>query len=66
MGNMVLILKESFSMTGFTEEEAAKKSHLQHIWRWNNIVNSTYTKYHKSKQSQNTALFTYNWEEREH
>lgn len=49
MGNMVLILKESFSITGFTEEEAAKKSHLQHIWRWNNIVNSTYIKYHKSK-----------------
>ena len=45
MGNMVLILKESFSMTGFTEEEAAKV----YIWRWNNIENSTHIKCHKSK-----------------
>ena len=29
MGNMVFILKGSFSITGFTEEEAAK----MHIWR---------------------------------
>ena len=62
MGNMVLILKGSFSITGFTEEKAAK----MHIWRWKNIVNLTYIKYHKSKQSQKTALFTCNWEEREY
>lgn len=49
MGNMVLILKESFSITGFTEEEAAKKSHLLAHLEVSNIVNSAYIKYHKSK-----------------
>jgi len=45
MGTMVLIMKGSYSITVFTEEEAAKV----YICRWNNIVNSTHIKYHKSK-----------------